>query len=166
MLPQRHDACAWVRPCNTDKPEWLSSGRGSSAWCHLVKPPVPHLPSEATNGRLIVVMATFSSFYDEFTGSPKGVAPGKALAVFLSLSSARTTCMLKRGCLSIATQGSYWLSSPHPLALTTASRPGIPATAETRSRAGTRGRRASASNQICRNTSQVKAQCQAQPALR
>src|SRR4051812_27148852 len=52
-----------------------------------------------------------------------------------------TTCTLKGGCLSIATQGSYWLSSPHPLALTTASRPGIPATAETRSRAGTRGHR-------------------------
>src|SRR3954470_2185275 len=49
---------------------------------------------------------------------------------------------IKGGCLSIATQGSYWLSSPHPLALSTASRPGIPATAETRSRAGTRGRRA------------------------
>ena len=46
------------------------------------------------------------------------------------------------GCLSIATQGSYWLSSPHPLALSTASRPGIPATAETRSRVGTRGCRA------------------------
>jgi hypothetical protein len=46
------------------------------------------------------------------------------------------------GYLSIATQGSYWLSSPHPLALSTASRPGKPVTAETRSRAGTRGRRA------------------------
>src|SRR3954467_14420482 len=52
------------------------------------------------------------------------------------------------GCLSITTQGSYWLSSPHPLALSTASRPGIPATAETSSRAGTRGRRVPASNQI------------------
>src|SRR3954467_12545131 len=48
---------------------------------------------------------------------------------------------VKGGCLSIATQGSYWLSSPHPLALSTASRPGIPATAETSSRVGTRGRR-------------------------
>ena len=137
-----HGVCARVRPCNTDKAEWLSSGRGSPAWRHLVKPPVPRLPSEATNGRLIIVMATSASFCDEFTGSPKGVAPGKALAAFLSLSSARTACMLKGGCLSIAPQGSYWLSSPHPLALTTASRPGIPATAETSSRAGTRGRRA------------------------
>src|SRR3954465_14725338 len=59
-----------------------------------------------------------------------------------------TTCTLKGGRLSIATQGSYWLSSPHPLALSTASRPGIPATAETSSRAGTRGRRVPASNQI------------------
>src|SRR4051812_18021408 len=59
-----------------------------------------------------------------------------------------TTCTLKGGCLSIATQGSYRLSSPHPLALSTASRPGIPATAETSSRAGTRGRRVPASNQI------------------
>ena len=49
---------------------------------------------------------------------------------------------VKGGCLSIATQGSYWLSSPHPLALTAASRPGIPATAEIRSRAGTRRCRA------------------------
>ena len=49
---------------------------------------------------------------------------------------------VKGGCLSIATQGSYWLSSPHPLALSMASRPGIPVTAETRSRAGTLGRRA------------------------
>src|SRR3954466_1734498 len=54
---------------------------------------------------------------------------------------------VKGGRLSIATQGSYWFSSPHPLALSTASRPGIPTTAETSSRAGTRGRRVPASNQ-------------------
>src|SRR3954463_11572781 len=59
-----------------------------------------------------------------------------------------TTCTLKGGCLSIATQGSYWLSSPHPLALSTASRPSIPATAKTSSRVGTRGCRVPASNQI------------------
>ena len=87
-------------------------------------------------------MATPCSFYDGPAGPPEGAASGEALAVSPSLSSARTACTLKGGCLSIATQGSYWLSSPHPLALTTASRPGIPATAETRSRAGTRGRRA------------------------
>ena len=68
--------------------------------------------------------------------------------MYSSLSPARTACTLKGGCLSIATQGSYWLSSPHPLALSTASRPGIPATAETSSRAGTRGRRVPASNEI------------------
>ena len=72
---------------------------------------------------------------------------------------------VKGGYLSIATQGSYWFSSPHPLALSMALRPGIPATAETSPRAGTRGRRASASSQICRNTLQDKAQGQAQPAL-
>ena len=44
---------------------------------------------------------------------------------------------VKGGYLSIATQGSYRLSSPHPLALSTASCPGKPATAETRLRAGT-----------------------------
>src|SRR3954471_13259731 len=55
---------------------------------------------------------------------------------------------VKGGRLSIATQGSYWLSSPHPLVLSTASQPGIPATAETSSRAGTRGRRVPASNPI------------------
>ena len=87
-------------------------------------------------------MATPRSFYEGPTGSPKGAASGEALAVSPSLSSVRTACTLKGGCLSIATQGSYWLSSPHPLALSTASRPGIPATTETRSRAGTRGRRA------------------------
>ena len=87
-------------------------------------------------------MATPCFFYDGPAGPPEGAASGEALAVSPSLSSARTACTLKGGCLSIATQGSYWLSSPHPLALTTASRPGIPATAETRSRAGTRGRRA------------------------
>ena len=87
-------------------------------------------------------MATPHSFYDGSIGSPKGAVSGEALAVSPSLSSTRTACTLKGGCLSIATQGSYWLSSPHPLALSTASRPGIPATAETRSRAGTRGRRA------------------------
>src|SRR3954470_11163803 len=65
--------------------------------------------------------------------------------LFFSMS---TTCTLKGGCLSIATRGSYQLSSPHPLALSTTSRPGIPATAETSSRAGTRGRRVPASNQI------------------
>src|SRR3954466_14475545 len=65
--------------------------------------------------------------------------------LFFSMS---TTCTLKGGCLSIATQGSYRLSSPHPLALSTASRPGIPAMVETRSRAGTRGRRVLASNRI------------------
>ena len=87
-------------------------------------------------------MATPRSFYDGSTGSPKGAASGEALAVSPSLSSARTACTLKGGCLSIATQGSYCLSSPHPLALSPASRPGIPATAETRSRARTRGCRA------------------------
>ena len=87
-------------------------------------------------------MATPRSFYDGSTGSPKGAASGEALAVSPSLSSARTACTLRGGgCLSIATQGSYWLSSPHPLSLSKASRPGIPATAKTRSRAGTRGRR-------------------------
>src|SRR3954462_11130762 len=55
---------------------------------------------------------------------------------------------VKGGCLSIATQGSYWLSSPHPLPLPTPPRPPIPATAETSSRAGTRGRRVPACNQI------------------
>ena len=87
-------------------------------------------------------MATPRSFYDGFTGSPKGAALGEALAVSPSLSSARTACTLKGGCLSITTQGSYWLSSPHPLALSTTSRPGIPAMAETRSRVGARVRRA------------------------
>ena len=87
-------------------------------------------------------MATPCFFYDEPSGPPEGAASGEALAVSPSLSSARTACTLKGGYLSIVTQGSYWLSSPHPLALTTASQPGIPATAETRSRAGTRGRRA------------------------
>ena len=81
-------------------------------------------------------------FYDGSTGSLKGAASGEALTASSSLSSTRTTCVLKGGYLSIATQGSYWFSSPHPLALSTASRPGIPVTAETRSRAGTRGRRA------------------------
>ena len=51
-------------------------------------------------------------------------------------------CTLKGGYLSIATQGSYWLSSPHPLALSTASRPGKPVTAVTHSMVGTQGRRA------------------------
>ena len=87
-------------------------------------------------------MATPCFFCDGPAGPPEGAASGEALDVSPSPSSARTACTLKGGCLSIATQGSYRLSSPHPLALTTASRPGIPATAETRSRAGTRGRRA------------------------
>ena len=65
-----------------------------------------------------------------------------------SLMSA--ACVLKGGgYLSIATQGSYRLSSPHPLALSTASCPGKAATAETRSRAGTRGCRVSTSNPAC-----------------
>ena len=88
-------------------------------------------------------------------------APGEALTLPSSLSSARTACTLKGGCLRLATQGSYRLSGPHPLVLSMASRPGKPATAETSPRAGTRRRRALASGQICRNTSQVKAQCQA-----
>ena len=103
---------------------------------------MPHYPSEATNDRPSIFMATPCFFYDGPAGPPEGAASGEALAVPPSLSSARTACTLKGGCLSIATQGSYWLSSPHPLALSTASQPGIPATAETRSRAGTRGRRA------------------------
>ena len=65
------------------------------------------------------------------------------------VSPSNLACALKGGCLSIATQGSYRLSSPHPLVLSTASQPGIPATAETSSRAGTRGRRVSTSNQAC-----------------
>src|SRR3954469_14086120 len=72
------------------------------------------------------------------------ITRGHPRHLFFSMS---TTCTLKGGCLSIATQGSYWLSSPHPLALSTASRPDIPATVETSSRAGTRGRRVPASNQ-------------------
>ena len=59
-----------------------------------------------------------------------------------SSSFMSAACTLKGGYLSIATQGSYWLSGPHPLALYTASQPAKPATAETRSRAGTRGHRA------------------------
>ena len=94
-------------------------------------------------------MATPCFSYDGPAGPPEGAASGEALAVSPSLSSARTACTLKGGYLSIATQGSYWLSSPHPLALSTASRPGIPATAETSSRAGTRGRRVSSSNPAC-----------------
>ena len=100
------------------------------------------LPLESNQRLTVNCIATPCFFYDGPAGPPEGAASGEALAVSPSLSSARTACMLKGGCLSIATQGSYWLSSPHPLALTTASRPGIPATAETRSRAGTRGRRA------------------------
>ena len=80
--------------------------------------------------------------------------------------SSNPACALKGGCLSIVTQGSYRLSGPHPLVLSMASRPGMPATAETSPRAGTRGRRAPASGQICRNTLKDKAQSQAQPALR
>ena len=64
-------------------------------------------------------------FYDGPAGPPEGAASCEALAVPPSLSSARTACTLKGGCLSITTQGSYWLSSPHPLALSTASRPDI-----------------------------------------
>src|SRR4051812_5502057 len=90
----------------------------------------------------MTVMAAPSSFCDESAGSLEGIALAEVLTESHSPSPARTACALKGGCLSIATQGSYRLSSPHPLALSTASRPGIPATAETSSRAGTRGRRA------------------------
>ena len=72
-------------------------------------------------------------------------------------------CALKGVYLSIATQGSYRLSSPHPLALSTASRPGIPATAETSSRAGTRGRRVPASNQICRKHHKIRPSARRNP---
>ena len=34
-------ACAWVRPCNVDKSEWSSSGRGSPARRYLTRPLVP-----------------------------------------------------------------------------------------------------------------------------
>ena len=74
-------------------------------------------------------------------GSPRSIVMRGPHSVFFTLVHANRL-HVKGGCLSIATQGSYWLSSPHPLALTTASRPGIPATAETRSRVGTRGHRA------------------------
>ena len=87
-------------------------------------------------------MSTLRSFYDRSSGSPKGASSGKALAVSPSLSSTRTAFTLKGGYLSIATQGPYQLSSPHPLALSMASRPGKPATAKTSSRARTQGRRA------------------------
>ena len=74
-------------------------------------------------------------------GLPRSVVMRGPHGVFFTLVQAN--CLhVKGGCLSIATQGSYWFSSPHPLALSMASPPGIPATAETRSRAGTRGRRA------------------------
>ena len=65
------------------------------------------------------------------------------------VSTSNPACTLKGGCLSIATQGSYRLSGPHPLVMSTASRPGIPATAETSPRARTRGRRVSTSNPAC-----------------
>src|SRR3954469_4865543 len=90
----------------------------------------------------MAAVAAPSSFYDKSAGSIKGAALAKALTALPSPLPTRPACTLKGGCLSIATQGSYWLSSPHPLALPTASRPGLPATAETNSRAGTRGRRA------------------------
>ena len=68
-------------------------------------------------------------------------------SVFFTLVHANRLHVKGGGYLSIATQGSYWFSSPHPLAMSMASQPGMPATAETRSRAGTRRRRASTSNQ-------------------
>ena len=42
-----HDTCAWVRPCNVDKPEWLSSGRGNHARRHLTRPSVPSSPLQS-----------------------------------------------------------------------------------------------------------------------
>ena len=57
-------------------------------------------------------------------------ASGKASAVSLPLSHARTACALKGGTSASRLTGSYWLSSPHLLALSTESRPGIPAMAE------------------------------------
>ena len=94
-------------------------------------------------------MATPCFFYGGPVGPPEGAVSGKALAVSLSPSSARNACTLKGGCLSIVTQGSYRLSGPHPLVLSMASRPGMPAMAKTSPRAGTRGCRVSSSNPAC-----------------
>ena len=42
-----HNACAWIRPYNVDKPEWLSSGRGNPAMRHLTRPSVPSSPLQS-----------------------------------------------------------------------------------------------------------------------
>ena len=46
-----HGACERVLPCNADKSEWLSSGRGSPARRHLTRPSVPQSLSRS-NQRL------------------------------------------------------------------------------------------------------------------
>ena len=52
------------------------------------------------------------------------------IASSLSPLLARSACMLKGGLLSIATQELLLALQPSPLALSTASRPGMPAAAE------------------------------------
>ena len=67
------------------------------------------------------------------------IAGGTASLLF----SCAIRLRVKGGLLSTPRQESLLALQPSPLALTTASRPGIPAAAEPRSRAGTQGHKAS-----------------------
>ena len=80
-----HDTCTRVRPCNADKSEWPSSGRGSPARRHLTRPSVPQSLPRSDKGWLATVMTGLVSLHDWCAGPTPGATLGTSRAVSPSL---------------------------------------------------------------------------------
>ena len=102
--------------------------RGSPASVTSPGPQCPHHSLGATNGQLAIIMATLAFLVLIYRNLLRSIAGGTTGT--LSLSFMQSACALKGGLLSIATQELLLALQPSPLALSTASRPGIPAGAE------------------------------------
>ena len=122
-----HGACARVRPCNTDKPEWSSSGSRHAPRAS---------PHQSLSAFIFLQNGQWQNskhgcnLYSSLTLTCRNLqmlTTGGAAGSFFSHA---IRLRVKGGLLSIASQELSLTLQPSPLALTTAPRPGIPATAE------------------------------------
>ena len=116
-------ACARARPCNTDKSDGRALARGMPHTRHLTRPSVPspfsrsnQWPAGNHNGNPCLYCADLQEPPEVYSRRHHE----------LPLFPMQFACALKGGLLSIATQELLLALQPSPLALTTASRPGIP----------------------------------------
>ena len=124
--PHRHGAGAWVRPCHVDKPERSLSGSWHAPRTSPHQALSAFISSEPTSGRPTVVTANPVLLVPVHRDPAGRIAGGTASLLFSHAIRLR----VKRGLLSIATRELLLALHPSPPALTTTSRPGIPAAAE------------------------------------